>query len=118
MEDSMEKHLVCCIALLTLSGSALAADAPATPPDFAAQFSEGDTNRDGKLTYDEYQAARMTRDGGKADEAKIKHYVERFAALDVNRDKVLSLEEYRGRIANEKYQPGSNATPATPRPAR
>ncbi len=103
----MKKHFVYAISLLTLAGPALAADAPAAPPDFAAQFREGDTNHDGKLTYDEYKAARMMRDAGKVDETKIKHYVERFAALDANKDKLLSLEEYKVRITNEKYQPAS-----------
>lgn len=107
----MKKHLACTISLFTLVGTALAADAPATPPDFAAQFRAGDTNHDGKLSYDEYKAGRLSREG-KVDEEKIKHYVERFAALDVNTDKLLTLEEYKARIANEKYQPASPAKPA------
>lgn len=105
----MDKHFVCTLSLLLLTGSALAADAPATPPDFAAQFKEGDTNHDGKLNYEEYKAARVMRDGGKVDATKVKHYVERFAALDVNKDKSLTLEEYKARIANEKYQPAKPA---------
>lgn len=108
----MKKHFVCAISFLTLTGAALAADAPAAPPDFAAQFKEGDTNHDSKLSYEEYKAARLMRDGGKVDETKLKHYAERFAALDVNKDKFLTLEEYKGRIANAKYQPGDKAARA------
>lgn len=105
----MDKHFTCILSLLLLTGSTLAADAPATPPDFAAQFKEGDINHDGKLSYDEYKAARVMRDGGEVDETKVKHYVERFAALDVNKDKLLTLDEYKARIANEKYQPAKPA---------
>ncbi len=102
----MKQQIVCAISLLTLTGAALAAE---IPPDFAAQFREGDTNHDGKLSYDEYKAARVMRDGGKVDEEKVKHYVERFAALDVNKDKLLTLDEYKARITNEKYQPAQPA---------
>ena len=108
----MKTRFACTIFLLLLAGPALAADAPAPPPDFAAQFKEGDTNHDGKLSFEEYKAARLIRDGGKVDETKLKHYAERFAALDVNKDNFLTLEEYQGRIANAKYQPADKVVPA------
>jgi hypothetical protein len=78
-------------------------------PDFSPDFASSDRNHDSKLTWDEFSAGRESRegkpgsgvDGTPLDYHWARHYVERFQAMDVNDDEVLSKAEYtKGRLLN------------------
>ena len=77
-------------------------------PDFSKDFAETDANHDGKLTWEEYFEGRKKREGAeRGEEASrpsyrwMRHYVERFMAMDFNDDEVVTREEYmRGRLLN------------------
>jgi cytochrome c553 len=105
--------LACCIGLGSLSAQ--------PGPDPTAVFRLGDTNRDGKLTREEFQklAAQSPRLKDNAELAK-----QIFDRLDANRDGSLSLDEYkkvndlRGPMppAEQKPEPTKPA-PAADKPA-
>jgi Ca2+-binding EF-hand superfamily protein len=79
-----------------------------SPKSHTSDFAESDTNRDGKLTWEEFLAGREKREGQEhGEEARnpnfkwMRHYVERFLAMDFNDDGVLTLPEFiRGRLLN------------------
>ena len=105
------RTFACAISLLALAGAPLAAAelVPGPPPDFFADFAGTDGNHDGKLSWEEFLMGRESRegkpgsgvDGTPLNYKWISHYVERFSAMDVNKDESLTLEEYvKGRLLN------------------
>ncbi|MBC2667123.1 EF-hand domain-containing protein [Novosphingobium flavum] len=78
------------------------------PKTHKSDFAQSDINHDGKLTWAEFLAGREKREGeDHGEEARnptykwIRHYVERFQAMDFDDNEVLSLNEFiRGRLLN------------------
>ncbi|MBC2666654.1 hypothetical protein H7F51_14115 [Novosphingobium flavum] len=75
---------------------------PEPVPDIVAEFRSGDANHDGKLSWDEYVAARRGREGGEYTPAKVNHYIMRFEQMDLNHDMTLNMAEYGARIGEYK----------------
>lgn len=79
-----------------------------SPKSHTSDFAESDANHDHKLSWDEFLAGREKREGAEhGEEARnpnfkwMRHYVERFQAMDFNDDAVLTLPEFiRGRLLN------------------
>lgn len=59
--------------------------------DRAAAFAASDTNRDGRLTIAEYQAARSQK------------LAEKFAKMDANRDGALTQDEMREAVREHRH---------------
>ena len=79
--------------VLTVPDSKKGKTAPPTEPDTkSARFKERDADRDGKITYDEFQASM-------ADKKVAK---ERFTARDLNKDGGLTLEEFLATFPKSK----------------
>ncbi len=94
----MFKSVVCCVVagtfLLAVATTAKAADEkkPAKGPE--ARFAKLDTDKDGKLSKDEFTAP--AKEDAKEKSAK------RFSKIDTDGDGYVSLEEFKAAIAKQK----------------
>jgi Ca2+-binding EF-hand superfamily protein len=95
----MKKMMIALLALMALGGfSAIAEDKAAggdKPKHQKKTFEEVDSNKDGKISLDEFKAAMP-----KLDPAKAEEY---FKKKDTNADGSLSPEEYN---AEHKHKDG------------
>ncbi len=83
--------LAACFAACLVLGGSFAAAAPRegnkTPPDPAKVFAGKDTNKDGSLTLDEFQAGLKDK--------RLERAPQRFKTLDTSRDGKVSLDEFK-----------------------
>ena len=83
--------LAACLAAGGILGGSFAAAAPGegnkTPPDPAKVFARKDTNKDGSLTLDEFQAG--------LNDKRLERAPQRFKTLDTSRDGKVSLDEFK-----------------------
>ena len=115
----MRTALFCTVSLLALGAAAQAADNTAPEAGGRGQrqsaeerFKLADTNKDGKLSPDEYTASMTARSGntsrsGKASGGSRKAEASdrvgsRFKELDTSNDGFLSLDEYKAGFANQR----------------
>ena len=83
--------LAACFAACLVLGGSFAVAAPGegkkNPPDPAKVFARKDTNKDGSLTLDEFQAGMKDK--------QLERAPQRFKTLDTSRDGKVSLDEFK-----------------------
>ena len=86
--------LAACLAACGILGGSFAAAAPRegnkTPPDPAKVFAGKDTNKDGSLTLDEFQAGLKDK--------RLERAPQRFKTIDANGDGKVSMDEFKANV--------------------
>ncbi len=86
--------LAACFAACLVLGGSFAVAAPGegkkNPPDPAKVFARKDTNKDGSLTLDEFQAGMKDK--------QLERAPQRFKTIDANGDGKVSMDEFKANV--------------------
>lgn len=95
MKSTILKSIALGVCLLTAGAASAQEKEPKVKR--AKKFGKIDTNKDKKISLEEYNVFRMELRSKKGKETKQKDFSKRFKEIDADNDGVLSREEFKAR---------------------